>query len=789
MNGDTSKLFRMLLESFREEARERLAEMNRLMVRLETSLEADAPATETRTEDLHTLYREFHSLKGAARTVELFDIQDLCQAAESLLSAIRGEENRLTPAASSLLLETLDCLKDRLFPEAAGTQSVSPKSPVEGLVARLVQIASQNPNATDPPREIQPALQSESWPQSSAQSDPEKEHPQSALPPTQATDALPSIPSGIPAEPSSSVDTVRIRWNRLENLDRATQELVNAKTAYIHLDEEIRELTEELRHHRRLKEQGETRVVPVRQPTSRLAGMEVSPAPSQYDDCLPQFETRLRSLREFSRQSLRDLNKTTSALQQELKEAMLLPCASLLDSIPRTVRDLATRLGKKVAVELKGGDVAVDRRVLETLRTPLVHLLRNCLDHGIESASDRERVGKNRQGTIRVSVTPLERNLIRFSVRDDGKGIDWERIREKAVERHLIREEESAALTVEDLTDLLFESDLSTAPMITDISGRGLGMGIVRTAAESLGGSVSIQSQGGQGTTFQIVVPIAVSSFIGLVVQAGDRPFLIPRPGIETALLVNPAETQTVGGNMTVTIGNRSIPLVLLADVLELEVPRPSPVPNGASSSPRRPVLLVTAGGRKVAFLVDGIGRQLDIVLKNMGPQLRHVPNVAGLAMLGSGELVPVLHPADLVRSAFELKGNAHKQRLIAPDTRKSVLVVEDSLTSRTLLKNILKASGFDVQTAVDGEEALKFLRETHMDAVVSDVEMPRMDGFVLTEHLRATERFSELPIILVTSLDQEAQRRRGLEAGADAYIVKSSFDQTNLIETLRKLI
>ncbi len=773
MTGDTGKLFRMLLDSFREEAGERLADMNRLMVRLETSLESQEPIVGACAEDLHTLYREFHSLKGAARTVELFDIQDLCQAAESLLSAIREKETRLTQTTAALLLETLDCLKAHLSPETA-RRILLQRDTLESLVERLTRNAYPDPEHPESPSETSP------------QPNPE-ELAQTGIPSENA--ALQPVPFGITAEPPSTVDTVRIRWNRLENLDRATQDLVNAKTAYVHLNERIQQLAEELRHQRRLKEEKGTRAAPFRLPESRIPGKAVPTLPSERDSCLSLFEAQLRSLQEFSKQSLRDLNKTTSALQQELKQVMMLPCASLLDTIPRTVRDLAAQLGKKVSVELTGGDVTVDRRVLETLRTPLLHLLRNCVDHGIESPGERELAGKDRQGNIRISVTHMERNRICFSVRDDGKGMDWDAIRDKAIERHLVREEESDTLTVEDLTDLLFESDLSTAPMITDISGRGLGMGIVRSAAESLGGCVTIQSQGGQGAAFEIVVPSAISSFIGLVVYVNARPFVIPRPSIEIALLVNPTETQTVGGNLTVTIGNRPTPLVMLADVLDLEAPPPVNTPDTAPSGQRRPVLLIAAGGRKAAFLIDGIGRQLDIVVKSMGPQLQRVHNVAGLAVLGSGELVPVLNPADLVRSALELKGNTHKQRLIELDTRKNVLVVEDSLTSRTLLKNILKASGFNVHTAVDGEEALKLLRETPVDAVVSDVEMPRMDGFVLTEHLRATERFSELPVILVTSLDKEEQRRRGLEAGADAYIVKSSFDQTNLVETLRRLI
>jgi two-component system chemotaxis sensor kinase CheA len=788
MNGDTSKLFRMLWDSFCEEARERLAEMNRLMVRLETALDDPSQAPETRAQDLHTLYREFHSLKGAARTVELFDIQDLCQAAESLLSAIREQESRLTHATSGLILETLDYLKGRLFPETE-TQTALPSRSVESLVARLTQMTARRLDTTDSFQKPQPPSASDSSPQTPALSHPAGTGPTDLPAPTPDNSASPGLPAGPASESAPSVETVRIRWNRLESLDRVTQELVSAKTAYIHLDEKIRELTEDLRHHRRFKEQTGGHVQPVRPFESRLANRETAALPPEYEDSLPLFETRLRAMQEFSRQSLRDLNKMTTALQEELKQVMLLPCASLLGSIPRTARDLATQLGKKVAVELTGGDVAVDRRVLETLRTPLLHLLRNCLDHGIESPAERERAGKNRQGCIWVAVTQMERSQICISVRDDGKGIDWDAVRDKAIKHHLIQEEDRATLTHEDLTDLLFESDLSTAPLITDISGRGLGMGIVRAAAESLGGNVTVLSQPGQGTTFRIVVPTAVSSFIGLVVQVGARSFVIPRPNIETARLVNPAETRTVGGNLALTIGNRPTPLVLLADVLELEASPAATAPPSDFASQRRPVLILSAGGRQAAFLVDALGRQLDIVLKSMGPQLQRVRNVAGLAMLGSGELVPVLHPADLVRSALELKGSVHRQRLIEPSTRKSVLVVEDSLTSRTLLRNILKASGFTVHTAVDGEEALKFLRETPVDAVVSDVEMPRMDGFVLTERLRATERFCELPILLVTSLDKEEQRRRGLEAGADAYIVKSSFDQTNLIEILRKLI
>lgn len=796
MPGYDSKIFQILMESFREEAHERLAEMDRILLQLEAALEGAGEITASAHEPLHTLYRDFHSLKGAARTVEFYDIQEVCQASESLLAVLRDQAVAKDGGWVGLLIEALDLVK-ALIRVGQENEAPIPTEVIVGLTDRLngsaaaltAEPASGQPIAAREPaadeQTVVPVVEPAPAPilGLARSSDDASDHPI----PSAVKSSPETLSPGVPPE------TVRIKWSRLEALLRTAQELVSVKTGYMHLNERVGELVEELRQYRRWRRtQNPAHPIPRVQTHESAVNLSARPGVLLESDELAQTtEKSLEDLRALSRRNLREMAKSVAALQEELKEALMLPCATLLDTFPRIVRDLAVQLGKKVTVELSGGDLGMDRRTLEEIRVPLIHLLRNCVDHGIESPAAREAAGKSPQGRIAITAARSERDKIRITIEDDGQGIDWAAVRGKAVERGLVAAEEAPALTDEQLVEILFESDISTARMITNVSGRGLGMGIVRSTVEKLGGSVVVRSREGGGAAFDLFVPQALSSCRGVVVSLGERRFIVPMSSVEIAILVDLKHAAVAGGRKVVTIHDRPVPLAGLADLLGLDEAGPgSNAPTGSGGdTARRPALILAVDGRRAGLVVDDIGRELDVILKSMGPQLKYVRHIAGVSMLGSGDLVPVLNPADLMRSVLEAQGGMARMKVNAAVPSPRVLIVEDSLTSRTLLQNILTMAGFDVHAVVNGAEALTFLDKTPVDAVVSDVEMPIVDGFTLTERLRASEAFADLPVILVTSLDTPDFRRRGLDAGADAYIVKGGFDQTNLIETLRKLI
>ncbi|MBE0548250.1 MAG: response regulator, partial [Rubrivivax sp.] len=323
-------------------------------------------------------------------------------------------------------------------------------------------------------------------------------------------------------------------------------------------------------------------------------------------------------------------------------------------------------------------------------------------------------------------------------------------------------------------------------PIITDVSGRGLGLAIVREKVERLGGSISIESHRGAGTAFHIVLPLSLATLRGVLVRMGERLCVIPSAHVERVARVALKDIRTVENRETIVLDQAVVSLAGLGEVLEFTRPAAGNTAVHAS------VIVLDQNEVRVAFRVDEILGEQEILVKSLGSQLARVRNVAGASVLGTGQVVPVLNVADLLKSAVNrvaapLAPAAAVQP--GPGTRQSILVAEDSITSRSLLKNILESAGYAVTTAVDGMDAFTTLRTAAFDLVVSDVEMPRMDGFDLTARVRADKRLAELPVVLVTALESREHRERGIDVGANAYIVKSSFDQSNLLEIIRRLI
>ena len=461
----------------------------------------------------------------------------------------------------------------------------------------------------------------------------------------------------------------------------------------------------------------------------------------------------------------------------------MLPCATFLNVLPKLVRDLCRDQTKEAELVLCGGEVEIDKRILEEMKDPLIHLVRNCIDHGIEKPAERIRQGKPPRAMITVSVTQVEGNKVEIAVRDDGVGIAVEKVKAAAVKHGLLSAVAARHLDEPAALSLMFLSGVSTTPLITEISGRGLGLAIVREKAEKLGGRVAVQTQAGRGTSFQILLPLTMATFRGTLVRAAGQTFVIPTANVAHAGRVRITEIQTVENRATIALNGRVVALVQLATVLEL-------APSMAAED--EPVWLtfvvVTAGEKRLAFGVEAVLGVQEVLVKTLGKPFVRVRNIAGATVLGSGSAGLILNVADLLQSAAKVRPVAKSAPAQAAE-RKSVLVVEDSITSRMLLKNILESAGYQVRTAVDGLDAWGQLQVERFAGVVSDVQMPRLDGFSLTEKIRADQKLLELPVVLVTALGTPEDRARGVDVGANAYIVKSSFDQSNLLEALRRLV
>ncbi|HXY73501.1 MAG TPA: hybrid sensor histidine kinase/response regulator, partial [Actinomycetota bacterium] len=502
---------------------------------------------------------------------------------------------------------------------------------------------------------------------------------------------------------------------------------------------------------------------------------------------LANVVARLSELERELGRTDRRTRQVTSELQNEVLRVRMLPVSALFDSLPRMVRDLARDLGKEAGVVVRGADTEVDRAVLEQMRGPLTHLVRNALDHGLESPEDRRRSGKPRGGTISITASQRGGALI-VEINDDGAGIDAARVRAVAVEKGVLTSDAARAMTDREAISLIFGSGLSTSPTVTDVSGRGVGLDVVRESVERLQGSIEVDSRLGEGTTFSLTLPVSVATTQSLLVRSGGQTFAIPLPSVSRILRIAPEHLATAQGRSVVSIEGEPVMVTPLAGVLGLDREEP----NGGSM---RAAVLLRSGNRSVALTVDELLGSQDLVVKNLPAPLLRVRGLGGATILGSGDVVIVVNVADLVKSAA---GSGRGGAKDSPDrstprssasSSRVVLVADDSVVSRMLQKGILETAGYQVRVAADGMEAWELLLAEACDLLVSDVNMPRMDGLELTAKLRSDARFRDFPVILVTSLDSAQDHARGVEAGADAYIVKSAFSRDGLLQAVQRLI
>ena len=719
---------------------------------------------------LEEVFRAAHSLKGAAQAVRMPAISGLCQVLESVFSAMKKGVLHPSTEGFDILQRSVDVLSAMV---SAGGEDDG-RGTEARKVLETVLSDEGSPGSLFPPfiphRQETAGIRAETA--------EEKALPQ--IPPPASGEQGREGPEQ-PAGRGTPRETVRIGADKLDGLLLRAEEMISLNQVLDVRLGEIRELrhllAEWLAEWRRtenvLKKTGEDKRLPPRAAEFFTAG-----------------RNRLREAWEqaaFMERSLADNGRTSGILVEDLLEearsVLMRPFSSLLQGFPKIVRDLARDLLKDVEFSAEGGDVEVDKRILEGLKDPLVHLVRNALDHGIERPEERRAGGKPEKGRLSIAVSSVERGRVEITLSDDGKGIDPERLRASAMKSGLLEAEEVRALTDEEALMLIFQSGLSTSPIITDISGRGLGMAIVREGVESLGGKISLASLPEKGTRFTLSLPVTLATFRGVIVREWGQQFVIPTACVRRAARVRRSDIRTVENRETVSLDGMPHALVRLGSLLGMAEPA------DRTEKDVLPVVAAGTGDSIVAFVVDGVLNEQEVLLKPLGGILKRVRNVGGVTVLGSGKVVPVLHCGDLVKSALKGTVRSLSAQGEAGEAPPAVLVAEDSITSRALLKNILTAAGYAVHTAADGQEAWETLSRGEISLVVSDVEMPGMNGFELTSKIRSEERLSDLPVILVTSLESAEDRERGVVAGADAYIVKSDFDQGALLDVIRRLL
>ncbi|MEA2778610.1 MAG: two-component system, chemotaxis family, sensor kinase CheA [Rhodospirillaceae bacterium] len=753
-------LAKRLLGIFAEELEDHVQSIEKALLALERT--GEPVATPELTE---AMFRAAHSLKGAAHAVDIGAVESLCHQLESILAAVRNGQAVFGPALVQLLFSVTDALAEagRRIRDETGLDSAA--------LARLTAQLTESGAAMA----AKPA-------------------PVAKAAPPAAGAAAASPVSSVPTGPEPPV-SIRLPVERLDRIltlsgellvSRHRQEAQIGRTA--RTAEEIKGLQIEWR---RLRQSLQPLLRPdvnmpsagsdrrrVRTQASHAA--RITDALDRHGVRLQQIERQLQELETEIKLDAHVMEQTRHPLDAEIRRLRMRPFPQACLGLDRMVRDLAHRTAKQAVLSLEGGDIELDQSILQGLTDPLRHLVRNAVVHGMEPPAARRAAGKPDQGRITVSAA-LTGSSVKVTVADDGRGLDVSALRNEMRRKRLIEPADDR-----EVLDQIFAPGISTASQLDELSGRGMGLDIVRRAAYAMRGRVDVAFEAGRGTVFTLTLPLTVATIRALLVAAAGQTFALDMVAVRRLLRHDTKSLAWAGGRRMLATRETAIPLHELATVLGI---------RGEMDRRERkmaPVVVLTDGETDAAFVVDEVITEQEILVRGLGPRLQGVAAFSGAALLPSGNVVPIINAIDLIGSASRRDRGVDLPAMSDNDMltqRKRLLLVDDSLTTRTLEKSILENAGYDVLVAADGAAAWRLLQERGADLVVTDVEMPHMDGFQLTEAIRASRRFRELPVILVTGRGSDEDRARGLAAGANAYLPKQSFDAETLVGAIADIL
>ncbi|RAL20610.1 hypothetical protein DL240_16395 [Lujinxingia litoralis] len=767
--------FGALIEKFRSVALERLERMNAVLVALERAPE-DPDAVEE-------LLREIHTLKGEAKMMGFADVNLVAHQTEHLLLDDPTGAAITAPVRVELIFEGLDLMR-ALMTKSAG--NATQRLDLSGFVDRVgVLREGGGPPPTASPEPVAPeALEVDSSPT------PE---PAVAAPP-RAASAAPAPATAAPVATSQPSQPTRTRIGAGDDRELESGALRIQTTANLRVDveklERLGELAgEALLMSRRLGYRlGELHAIrqDLRVMLSQLEGQ----LPKSHTLALRNLNHRLDACETALREESYQVNVRASQIDDQTRYMRHVPLAQVLSHYPRAVRDLAQSQGKRVRLIDTFGHVEVDRAILSALSEPLLHLVRNAVDHGLETPEERARAGKEPEAEIELSAEYVG-DSIRVVLSDDGRGIDPAFIRTRAIERGLLTPDAAERLSDQEAIALIFENGFSTRDSVNDVSGRGIGMDVVRRQISKIGGFIEIESEVGRGTTFTLHLPVTTAVNSVLVFTLGERSFALTAKDVERVIDVKRQELRRVHGAICVPVGERLIPLLDWTSALGLA--------ERGQPPERFSVLLVRKGARRVAVWIDRVLGEREAISRPLGDFLAGVRLCRGVALTDSGDVVPLLNVVDLMErsehdSRFDLEKPRRERSFTAVQgTRaldiRTILVVEDSEVTRALVSSILRTEGYRVLEADDGHYGLEMLGRHRVDLVLSDVQMPTMDGLELLRRIRASEEFARLPVVILTTLGEPADKERAMRLGANGYLVKLDFQEKTLLETVRRFL
>lgn len=762
------------IATFKTEAEEHLGKLSKGLVVLEKNPDDG--------ELLKELFRVAHTLKGVARMMGFFEIQEIAHRIEDIFGALTEKNLKFSSEIANKIFKALDSVKiilDKIIHGQHVDIDVS-------VVCSELELCLAGKDTKSMHRELKVQSRAKDKKEERKKEPPAAEEAAIEKKPevfSESTDN-PTLPQAL----SAPIDEyVRVSLSRINKLLNLLGEMVINKIKASQKIIALKKITKSTKEHQK-------RLSDFFDDFKSNDDFKKSADFKRSLDVLHQCNVDAEKIKEEMSAIFEDISNEAihmdpiiDELQQRMKEIRMLPCSTIFDDFPRLVRDIAFEQAKRINLIVKGDETELDKKVLEAIKDPLIHILRNCVDHGIELPEERKAAGKNGEGNIRIYAAQ-EGGQVVIKVEDDGRGLNIDKIKEIVLKKRLASEIELNKMSEEEISLFIFRSGFSTSPLITDISGRGVGLDIVKTQIDKLKGKVHITFEKGKGTKIILELPLTIAIINVLLANVNGQSYAFPMLSIEEILKIKPSNISTVENKMAIQVRERTVALVRLSDILGL----PTIIKDDEERRNKEEldVIIATSLEKRVGFIVDAIVSEQEVFIKSLGPHLGKIRNIAGATVLGTGKVIVILDVADLIASSRMVHPALAQQKAISIEekAKKKILVVEDSLTTRELERSILESQGYHVNTAIDGLDALDKLAQVKYDLIVCDVQMPRMDGFEFCRTFKQNEQYKDIPLIFVTALAKEEDKRRGIEVGAQAYIVKSAFDQTNLLETIERL-
>ena len=735
MSFDRSKF----MQRYFDDAHENVEKLNRGLLNLEKKYDESI---------LNDLFRIAHSLKGSSKMMKQVVIAQIAHQMEDIFDTFRKNKRDATNEIIDNLLLAVDTV-DRLLKTGAKGESCEPP---DDVIAILESISQTNDQSSDNACESKTIR--------SFQTDSHTNEQKSE-----------TIADQQPAQIFSS-ETIRIHVNKLDEIFQLIDGIVSA---YSRLKQRFSDI-QAIEHNYQIA---------LNQLSKKWIFSDALNDTLLFSDAYPQLHNVQKQLKKIRIDIGEDVNiqeLVTSEFQEKSLKMRMMPLSSLFNTFHRTVRDLARQFEKKINLKVSGDDTELDKQIIERIEAPLLHMIRNSLDHGIELPEIRNNKGKKETGTIHIKATYESGNVL-IRVQDDGQGISLQKIKERAISKGFLFKNELKQMTENQLINIIFSPGFSTSDLVTEISGRGVGLDIVHESiVNDLKGSVKVFNNSNDGCTFEIRLPLTMAMMNLLTVQTAHMIFAIPSINVDEIIQMSLSKIIQVTDKNAIQLRDAIIPVAFLHDILR--------IPAQKNQMPEHMIIVIVKNGdEKLGLIIDELLDEETLVIKPLPKHLKNCPWVSGVVISGKNEIINVLHIPKIIEEA----SNDHRPQMIQKDISKQspphILVVDDSLSTREIEKNILESYGYIVSIASDGSEALEMSNHSLYDLILTDIEMPKMNGFELTQKLRQSDRYSTVPIILLTSMDRPEDKKRGIDSGANAYILKGDFDQSNLIDVIDNLI